>query len=80
MAPAVTCKQCGFQAAIALRLGQLASFSPDQTQMTQRCIRADEPDFAYDCCHLTSALLMTLENEARFSQTPLGLKVCAQRA
>jgi hypothetical protein len=65
MSPPVTCKRCFFQVAIGLHLGQLASFSPDQAKMMKRCKRAGEPDFAYDCSDLTSALLTTLENEAR---------------
>jgi hypothetical protein len=51
--------------AIGLHLGHLASFSPDQAKMMKRCKRAVEPGFAYDCSDLTSALLATLENEAR---------------
>jgi hypothetical protein len=65
MSPPVTCKRCLFQVAIGLHLGHLASFSPDQAKMMKRCRRAGEPDFAYDCSDLTSALLTTLENEAR---------------
>jgi hypothetical protein len=80
MAPAVTCKQCGFQAAIGLQRGQLVSLCPDQARMTRRCRRAEEPGFAYDCPDLTSALLTTLDNEARFPLTPLGLKMTGQQA
>jgi hypothetical protein len=80
MASAVTCKQCGFQASIELHLGRLVSFSPEQGKMRQRCRRAAEPGFAYDCAELTSALLTTLDHEARFRQSPLGLKVANQRA
>jgi hypothetical protein len=65
--------------AFGLHLGQMVSFSPDQAKMKPRCRRAGEPDFAYDCSDLTSALLTTLENEARFSLTPLGLKMAAQK-
>ncbi len=63
----VTCRRCLFQVAIGLHLGNLTSFSPDQAKMMERCKRAEEPDFAYDCPDLTSALLTTLENEARRS-------------
>jgi hypothetical protein len=77
MHPTVTCKQCGFQVAIEMKLGQLISLSPDQTRMTKRC---GDQGFAYECSDLTSALLITLENEARFPQMPLGLKMSAQRA
>jgi predicted RNA-binding Zn-ribbon protein involved in translation (DUF1610 family) len=80
MASAVTCKQCGFQAPIELHLGQLASFSPEQAKMMQRCRRAAEPGFAYDCDELTLAFLKTLEHQARFPQSPLGLKMATQRA
>jgi hypothetical protein len=80
MTSAVTCKQCGFQAPIELHLGQLASFSPEQAKMMQRCRRATEPGFAYDCAELTLAFLKTLEHQARFPQSPLGLKMAAQHA
>jgi hypothetical protein len=80
MASVVTCKQCGFQAPIELRMGQLASFSPEQAKMMQRCRRATEPGFAYDCEELTLAFLKALEYQARFPQSPLGLKMIAQRA
>jgi hypothetical protein len=80
MASAVTCKQCGFQAPIELHLGRLVSFSPEQAKMVQRCRRAAEPGFAYDCAELTSAFLKTLDYEARFPQSPLGLKMANQRA
>lgn len=65
MSTSVTCKRCLFQVTIGLHLGHLAVFSPDQAKMTKRCIRAKEPGFAYDCPDLTSALLATLESEAR---------------
>jgi hypothetical protein len=66
MSPPVTCKRCMFQVAVGLdHLGHLASFAPDQAKMMKRCKRAGEPDFAYDCSDLTSALLATLENAAR---------------
>jgi len=79
MSRAITCKQCGFLTAIQSHNGRLVSFSPDQAGMKQRCRRAGDPNFAYDCPDLTSALLRTLENEARFSQTSLGQKVAARR-
>jgi hypothetical protein len=47
--------------------------------MKQRCRRAEDLSFAYDCGALTSALLTALESESRFSMTPLGQKVAAQR-
>jgi hypothetical protein len=79
MSRAITCKQCGFLATIELRGGRLASLSPDQVRMRQRCRKARQPDFAYDCADLASALVTTLESEARFSLTPLGQKVAARR-
>jgi len=79
MSRAITCKQCGFLTTIELQNGKLVSFSPDQARMKQRSRRAEDLDFAYDCLDLTSALLTALENESRFSLTPLGQKVAAQR-
>jgi hypothetical protein len=79
MIRAITCKQCGFRATLELRDGTLVSFSLDQREMKQRCRKAEDPAFAYDCPDLTSALLTALENEARLCLTPLGQKVAAQR-
>jgi hypothetical protein len=79
MSRTIVCKRCGCPATIELRKGKLTSFSPDQARMKQRCRRAEDGDFAYDCADLASALLMTLENESRYSLTPLGQKVAAQR-
>jgi hypothetical protein len=68
MSPAVTCKQCGFQATIGLSEGRLASLSLDQAQMMKRCRWAREPGFAFDCSDLASALLAALENIERTSR------------
>ena len=79
MSRAITCKQCGFLTTVELNNGKLVSFAPDQARMKQRCRKAEDLSFAYDCAALTSALLKTLESESRFSLTPLGQKVAAQR-
>jgi hypothetical protein len=80
MPPDVTCKQCGFQVAIGLHRGQLSSFSPDQLRMKKRCRRASQPDFAYDCPDLGSALLSKLEKEARSALAGLAAPNTPERA
>ena len=63
MTSSVECKRCGFEVAIELKLGYLAGFVPDQQRMKATCKRAAEPDFAFDCPDLTSALLDVLERQ-----------------
>ena len=63
MTSSVKCKRCGFEVAIELKLGYLAEFAPDQRKMKTDCKRAAEPDFAFDCLELTTALLDVLERQ-----------------
>jgi hypothetical protein len=71
VSPPAACEWWLFQVAIGRRLGHLAAFLPDQAKMMKRGKRGREPGFAYDCPDLTSALLTTLESEARRRPTPL---------
>jgi hypothetical protein len=63
MTSSVRCERCGFEVAIVLKLGYLAEFTPDQAEMKAACKRATEPDFAFDCTDLTSALFAILDRQ-----------------
>jgi hypothetical protein len=64
----VACERCGFQVALDLQEGTLSAASLDQSEMKRLCKRASDPEFAFDCLDLTSAVLMALEHEPRPSQ------------
>jgi len=56
----------GNEVAVGLKLGYIAELLPDQAKMKAQCKRAVEPDFAFDCLELTSALLDVLDGQTPY--------------